>query len=186
MSVFGVVSRRALGAAFCLLCALSSTAAAQSPAVSDQSAGTAQQASTEANKGPFGYWKHIDDATGKVDSVFKLWEHEGTIRGKILKRFPVGGKDPEKLCSACEGKLKDKPIDGMLFLWDFKFDKEANKWVDGKVLNPKDGNVYHCQITLTKNGAALEVYGYIKMLVKIGGTSEWQRPTAQELEAALK
>lgn len=170
-----------------MLWSLAGPAAAESPAQAAPAAKAKPQAKSlsQINKGPLGYWKHIDDDTGKTDSIFKIWLHEGELRGRIEKRFPIAGKEMLKVCSECEGKLKDRPIDGLLFLWGFEFDKEDKKWVEGKVLNPEDGNVYNSEITLTDNGKVLEVYGYIQLLVKIGGTSKWTRPTTKELEGVL-
>ena len=133
------------------------------------------------NRGPFGYWKHVDDDTGKTDSIFKVWRENGELKGRIVKMIPVNEDDkPNPVCTECEGERKNQPIEGMLMIWGFHFDKEDKKWVEGKILNPEDGKVYNSEITLTNKG--LEVYGYIRVIVKIGGTSIWTRPTPAELE----
>lgn len=146
---------------------------------------TDAKALAEVNKGPFGYWKDVDDDTGKARSIFKLWRYKGKLVGRIEKRFSVDGEPLEKLCTECEGDQKNKPIDGIIFIWDFKFDDEEKKWIDGRILNPQDGNVYHAELTLSKDGKTLEVYGYMELLVKIGGTRQWKRPTPAEMKTLL-
>ena len=70
----------------------------------------------------------------------------------------------------------------MVFFWNFTRDAEnPNKWLDGKVLNPEDGKTYNAEAELSDDGKTLAVFGYIRLLIKLGGTSKWQRPTAEEL-----
>jgi uncharacterized protein (DUF2147 family) len=135
------------------------------------------------DKSVLGYWKHLDDDTGKTQSIFKLFEFEGKLVGKIVKIIPKPGEKPQTVCSECSGKQKDKPVVGLVFFWDFVADKENNKkWVDGKILNPADGKTYNAEAELSADGTKLSVYGYIRILVKLGGTSVWQRPTAEEIK----
>ncbi|MDD9947066.1 MAG: DUF2147 domain-containing protein [Myxococcales bacterium] len=137
---------------------------------------------SKVNRGALGYWKHIDEDTGKTQSIFKIWMHKGKLVGKIVKAFPKDGKPAQKICSECEGRRHNRPIEGMTFFWGFKPDEdEKRKWVDGKILNPEDGEVYNAEAELSADGKRLEVFGYVRVLIKIGGTSVWQRPTAKEL-----
>ncbi|HKU37868.1 MAG TPA: DUF2147 domain-containing protein [Polyangiales bacterium] len=130
----------------------------------------------------FGYWKHVDEETGKPLSIFKLWEYEGKLVGKIVKTFPKGNEAPQTVCSECSGKQHNKPVVGLLFLWGFERDDDTgDKWVDGTVLNPANGKTYNCEVELSDDGKTLKVFGYVKMLFKVGGTSVWQRPTPSEL-----
>ena len=136
-----------------------------------------------ADKGAAGYWKSIDKETGKVQGVFRLWEDKGKLVGKILKSYPKAGKKAQETCTECAGAQKDKPVVGLIFFWGFSHDEEnPRKWVDGKVLNPEDGNVYNAEATLSEDGQSLDVYGYIRVLVKLGGTSTWTRISATEAQ----
>jgi uncharacterized protein (DUF2147 family) len=135
------------------------------------------------DKGVYGYWKHVDEDTGRTTSIFKLFEYQGKLVGKILKTFPKPGVKAQTVCTECSGSLKDKPIAGMVFFWNFvRDDENPNKWVDGKVLNPEDGKTYNAEAELSDGGKTLAVFGYIRLLVKVGGTSKWQRPTPEELQ----
>lgn len=148
------------------------------------SAPTVSAADSQAeNKGPYGYWKSVDKKTGKTQSIFKLSDEKGKLTGRIVKVFPTPGEKYNPICSECEGSRKDQPKIGIVFFWDFVPVKgKARKWVDGKILNPDDGKVYGSEAELSEDGTKLDVYGYIRILIKIGGTSTWLRPTAAELE----
>jgi uncharacterized protein (DUF2147 family) len=137
-----------------------------------------------ANEGPYGYWKSVDKKTGQLQSIFKLYDDKGKLTGKILKIFPKPGEEHDPICHKCEGSRKDQPKVGIVFFWNFAPAKDKpNKWVDGKILNPDDGKIYSSEATLSDDGKSLSVYGYIRIIFKVGGTSIWQRPTAAELQS---
>ncbi len=149
--------------------------------LSAQTAGAAGGKSSE--KTVFGYWKAVDKETGKTQSIFKLWEDKGKMVGRIVKLFPKANGQIQKTCDECPGKTKGKPVEGMIFFWDFVRDDGSDlKWVDGKVLNPEDGKTYHCEAELGEDGKTLKVFGYIRLLIKVGGTNVWQRPTPEEMK----
>jgi uncharacterized protein (DUF2147 family) len=144
---------------------------------------TASAAGAGDDKAVLGFWKHLDDDTGKTQSIFKLFMYEGKLVGKIVKVFPKAGKPAQTVCTECEGRQKNKPISGLIFFWDFVRDEDGpGKWTDGKILNPEDGKTYNATAELSKDGKTLKVFGYIQVLVKLGGTSVWKRPTPEELQ----
>jgi uncharacterized protein (DUF2147 family) len=139
-------------------------------------------ASSDKDKSVLGYWKHIDDDSGKTQSIFKLFEYKGKLVGRIEKVFPTPGKRAQTNCTECSGSQKGKPVVGLIFFWDFVRDSDSDrKWVDGQILNPDDGKTYNAEAELSEDGKTLKVFGYIRILVKIGGSSVWQRPTPEEL-----
>jgi uncharacterized protein (DUF2147 family) len=127
---------------------------------------------------PVGLWKTIDDKTGEVKSIVKIWTSEdGTLKGRIEKIFPKEGEDPNPKCDKCKGDKKDQPILGMEFLWGFS--GEGVEWKNGKVLDPENGKIYNCQLEVIDNGKKLKVFGYIKILFKIGRSQIWHREETQ-------
>jgi uncharacterized protein (DUF2147 family) len=135
------------------------------------------------DKSVFGYWKRLDDDTGKPLGVFRLWQDKGKLVGAILKSYPKSGEKPQVVCSECSGAQHDKPLAGLIFLWNFvRDDDNPKKWVDGKVLNPENGKVYNCEVELSEDGKTLNVYGYLRLLIKVGGTSKWVRATPQDIQ----
>ena len=140
-------------------------------------------ADATSDTGVFGYWKRLDDDTGKVQSIFRLWEDKGKLVGKIVKVYPTKDKKPQEICTECTGAQQNKPVNGLLFLWGFtRQEGSARKWIDGKVLNPENGKTYNSEVELSEDGKSLSVYGYIRVLVKLGGTSTWQRATPEDLK----
>ncbi len=120
-----------------------------------------------------GYWKTIDDESGKVRSIVKIWKENGTLKGVIEETFPEPGEDIDPVCDKCSGDKKDKPVKGMIFLWGFE--KSSDKWKKGSILDPDNGKIYKCELKLSDQGDKLEVYGYIRVIVKIGRSQTWIR-----------
>jgi uncharacterized protein (DUF2147 family) len=143
---------------------------------------SADGAAATPDKNIFGYWKSLDG--GKTQSIFRIWEDKGKIIGKVIKQFPKpNGDKPQEICTDCPGNQKGKPVTGLIFLWGLTPDKEnPKKWVDGKVINPEDGKTYNAELELADDYKTLVIYGYIKMLVKLGGSNTWQRPTPEEMQ----
>jgi len=126
-----------------------------------------------ADHSPVGYWKTIDKS-GKERSVVKIWaEPDGTLKGRVEKIFNRQGEPENPNCIKCTGDKKDKPVIGMVFLWGFK--GSGLHWKDGKILNPKNGKVYNCELDVNESGEKLEVFGFIRTLFKIGRTQTWYR-----------
>jgi len=133
------------------------------------------------NTSPEGYWKTIDDKSGEVKSIVKVWvEEDGTLSGRIMKIFPKPGEDPDPVCDKCKGKLKNQKTLGMVFMWGFS--PRGDKWVDGEIVDPENGKQYHCQVYTRNEGRELKVYGYIRLIVKIGRTQTWLRTDETALE----
>lgn len=127
-----------------------------------------------ANLTPVGYWKTIDDKTAEVKSIIKIWiAEDGTLKGRIEKIFPKEGEDPNPKCDKCKGDKKDQPILGMQVMWDFK--GSGPEWKNGEILDPENGKVYNCQLTVIENGQKLKVFGYIRVIFKIGRSQTWIR-----------
>lgn len=132
-----------------------------------------------ANTSFEGYWKTIDDSTEELKSIVKVWKENGELKGQIIKIFPKPGEDPDPVCDKCKGEKKDKKVIGMIFMWQFV--KDEDRWVDGKILDPENGKVYHCSLELADGGKKLKVFGYIKIIFKIGRTQTWLRASEKDL-----
>ncbi len=105
-----------------------------------------------------GVWQTIDDHTGKVKSTVELKIVGAELRGYVRKIFllPYEGTDP--VCTKCEGEFKNSKVVGMKIIWDFKI--ENSKWVDGKILDPGNGNIYSSSLWLIDTDT-LKVRGYL-------------------------
>ena len=121
---------------------------------------------------PVGVWRSIDDKTKQERSIIRITEENGELKGVVEKIFDQPGDDPAHLCKECKDERKDKPIIGMAILWGLK--KDGDAWAGGEILDPKNGKIYRCKITLSDNGKSLNVRGFIGISL-IGRSQTWLR-----------
>lgn len=127
----------------------------------------------EVTYSPVGYWKTIDDVSGKPKSIIQIWQTDNQqLMGKVIKIFPKIGNDQAKLCSACKGDLHNQPIVGMTVLSGLKPKKE--QWMNGRILDPENGKFYQCALHTLDNGKHLRVRGYIGLPL-LGRSQTWER-----------
>lgn len=117
-----------------------------------------------------GKWKTIDDKDGSEKSIVNIFKAtDGKYYGKIEKLF----KDPEKICTECEGINKNKPIMGLIIV-NGMIEKEG-KLTGGTILDPKNGKVYKCNMNIEKGGEKLNVRGSLDKAGWIGRSQTWIR-----------
>ncbi len=117
----------------------------------------------------FGKWKSIDAETGKTEAIISVYKENNKAYAKIIDILnPV---DREKICIYCKGNRKNKPILGMIILDGLK--ENGDEWSGGKIVDPKNGNIYKCYIKL-KDNTTLKLRGYIGISL-FGRTEYWKR-----------
>lgn len=122
---------------------------------------------------PEGFWKTIDDVTGKPKSIIKIWKAENNLlMGKVVKLYSSNSKEPAKLCEACQGTNHKKPIVGMIILSGLKINQ--HQWENGKILDPENGKIYSCSVRVAENGNKLKVRGYLGIPL-LGRSQMWER-----------
>ncbi len=128
-------------------------------------------AATAADATPEGLWKTIDDETGKPKSHIRVAIKDGTLTGTIEKLLPP--TDPNVVCGACTGALKDKPIVGMTILTGMK--KGDDGYKDGQIIDPKNGKSYKALLWLDpEDSNKLNVRGYVGVSL-FGRSQTWIR-----------
>ena len=104
-----------------------------------------------------GVWK-----TGEGTALVKIYKTGQNYQGKVvwLKEpiDPETGK-PKVDKNHPEVASRTRPVLGLINIWGFKY-VEKNKWDDGNIYDPKNGNTYSCTIKMI-NQNTLEVRGYI-------------------------
>ncbi|NMH26934.1 DUF2147 domain-containing protein [Flavobacterium silvaticum] len=115
-----------------------------------------------------GKWKTVDDESGKAVSVIEIHEKGGKYYGKIVELLNPG--DRNRKCVNCKGEDKNKPIMGLTVIKGLA--KEKDEYT-GKILDPKSGNIYKCNVEL-ETADKLKVRGYIGVSL-IGRTQYWHR-----------
>lgn len=114
-------------------------------------------------------WMTIDDKTGKPRAEVRLSEQNGEVSGDIVSVIKQPGDTG--ICSKCPGHFKNKPIQGIQFVWGLK-QKGENNWDGGQILDPKTGKIYRAKMLL--KGNKLYVRGYIGLSV-LGRTQVWEK-----------
>jgi uncharacterized protein (DUF2147 family) len=119
---------------------------------------------------PAGIWRTFDDRTHKERGLVRVFELNGAFFGQITASF-----DPEEareVCSKCAGARKDKPVIGLIVMWDMR--KHGEEYSGGDILDPDTGDIYRCRMALEDNGKKLVVRGYIGFSL-FGRSQTWLR-----------
>jgi uncharacterized protein (DUF2147 family) len=123
---------------------------------------------------PAGLWKTFDDHSHKARGTVRIYEENGLYFGKIESSFK-----PEELaehCFKCSDDRKDAPILGLVILRNIR--KKGSEYDGGDVLDPENGSVYKCRLTLSPDGQQLLVRGYLGLAI-FGRTQTWVRVPEQ-------
>jgi uncharacterized protein (DUF2147 family) len=116
-----------------------------------------------------GIWKN-----GEGTAMIQIYEKSKKFYGKIvwLKIPNDANNKPKTDINNPNEKLQSRPLKGLENLIGFVF-KGENKWEDGTIYDPKNGNDYSCTLTLVDNNS-LEVRGYVGISM-FGRTDVWKR-----------
>jgi uncharacterized protein (DUF2147 family) len=120
-----------------------------------------------------GKWKTIDDKTGQVRSIVRLERQGDELRGYIEQIFPAPGEPENPVCEKGPERFLGKPVLGMNFMWGFRF--KGDRLTDGEVFDPESGKTYRCSLELLDGGRKMKLFGYIKMIFKVGRSQIWER-----------
>lgn len=116
-----------------------------------------------------GHWTTIDDKTGQKRAKVNISVTNNVLNGTIVEVVKRPGDTG--ICSKCPGEFKDKPIQGIQFLWGLK-EADNGVWAGGYILDPKTGKIYRAKLTL--KGDKLYVRGYVGVSL-LGRTQVWVR-----------
>lgn len=116
-----------------------------------------------------GKWE-TTNKDGRVNSIIEIYKKNNHVYGKVIKITKT--EDRDRLCTECEGDLKNQPIEGLDLMKGMKKDGE-DEYSGGTIVDPKTGKKYKCRIWLDDdNPDVLKVRGYIAFLYK---TKTWKR-----------
>lgn len=123
-------------------------------------------------EGVTGKWKTIDDETGKPKSIVEIFKDGEIFKARIESLIDPEKKDP--VCEKCPDDKNGKPVVGLEIMWDMKETEPGSEWGKGRILDPKNGNVYRCRLRLKDGGEKLEVRGYLGVSL-FGRSQTWTR-----------
>jgi uncharacterized protein (DUF2147 family) len=113
-----------------------------------------------------GVWKSMSERTGQAEALIRITESDGQFSGTVIRVFSPPAASANPLCELCPGELKGKPVVGMQIL--------HGQRGEGEILDPDEGRVYRCTLTLLEDGAKLEVRGYVGISL-FGRSQVWLR-----------
>ncbi len=119
---------------------------------------------------PVGLWTTIDDSTGKPRGVVRIYQQDGKLFGKLEKSFKPGAET--RRCTKCTDERKDNPVIGLVIIRNMVLSGDI--YTGGDILDPDNGSVYRCRLTLEEGGRKLRVRGYIGISL-LGRTQVWER-----------
>ena len=105
-----------------------------------------------------GKWKTIDDETNEPKSIVDIFIKDGKYHGKVVKLFRKPGEEQDPSCTECDpsDSRYNKKVLGMEILKDMK--KEGSEFIDGTILDPKNGKIYKCKIWIENSKLMLRGY----------------------------
>lgn len=105
-----------------------------------------------------GLWKSIDDKSGEVTAIWRIYEKDGMLFGTIA----ATPNDPQDvIADACKESYKNFPVAGAVNKmttvgtpWIFNMQKVSEgNWKDGNIIDPSNGKMYGCVIRFMKAGS---------------------------------
>jgi len=120
------------------------------------------------NNQPIGTWMNEDK-----EARFEIFKCGEKLCGKIAwMKEPLRNGKPKTDENNPDEKLRNRPIQGLVFMKDFAFIGD-DKWENGTIYDPKSGKTYSCYMKMLGPNK-MEVKGYIGISL-IGRSQIWTR-----------
>ncbi len=94
-----------------------------------------------------GFWKTIDDKTGKPQSLIAIYSKDDKYYGRIVLTYNDDGSFGDDLYhpkDRAPGVIGNPFYAGMDIIW--AMEKDGSKYKDGKIIDPQKGDVYDAEM----------------------------------------
>jgi uncharacterized protein (DUF2147 family) len=119
---------------------------------------------------PAGLWQTVSDVDGKPEALVRIREVQGEFLGVIEQILEPDKRDSR--CEKCDGERYNQPVQGMTIMTGVR--RKDGGFGGGRILDPDNGNLYSCKLTLVDGGRHLEVRGYLGFSL-FGRSQTWNR-----------
>jgi uncharacterized protein (DUF2147 family) len=119
---------------------------------------------------PAGLWRTVSDVDGKAKAYVRIREENGVITGVIETILDPAKR--EDTCEKCDGARHGQRVQGLEFVWGLH--RDGDGWAGGEILDPENGHIYSCKMSLSPDGRELHVRGFLGFSL-LGRTQTWLR-----------
>ena len=132
--------------------------------------------SLHANDDIVGFWKTIDEVSGKAQSIVAVYKYQDKYFGRLILSYNEDGTVQDTLYAPLKrapGVVGEPYYSGMDIIFNLK--KEGNKYTDGSIVDPQKGNKYGAELWISDGN--LIVRG---KLLFFGRNQTWPRAASSD------
>jgi uncharacterized protein (DUF2147 family) len=128
-----------------------------------------------------GFWKSVDEKSGRVQSMVAIYEYQGKYYGRFIGTYNAKGEVNDTIYAPKDraSGVKGHPyFAGLDFIWNLQEDHSKYR---GKILDPESGKVYNAQLWIKEGN--LVVRGHILFF---GRSQTWIPASESDFSPSFK